>query len=48
MAELIKMAKLICLIKERITMTFTKDLKPFMDFSLRTDKNELLISGFIH
>lgn len=47
MVKLIEMPKLPCLIREETAMTFMEDWKTFMDFLVKTDKNELMISECI-
>lgn len=42
MSEPAKRAKVICLNREGIISTFTEDGKPFMDFLLKMNKNELI------
>lgn len=46
-AEFAEIAKLTCLVKMGITITFIKDRTPFTDTLLKMDKNKLMMSGII-
>lgn len=46
MMELAQMMELPALIREKTLLSFNADWKPFLDFLLETEKNEIMLYGF--